>query len=105
MRDKGFIKNFVLNAIATGVPIVVLQLIIEPKMSKNMSGEEFGLLLAIFSLVNLLSGIFGSSLDNLLLINYKTYPDKRYDYNIIFIFSFAVNTILLVSLRVFITAR
>lgn len=95
--NKKFIKDFILNALSVGIPIVIFQLVIQPLIASRADGDEFGFMLVIISLVTMVSQMFGGTLNNVLLLNYKRYADKRRDFNFLFILSLAASVLLLVG--------
>ena len=103
-----FIRDFIINAAASALPVVLLQFLIEPLMSSHMisvfgkdAGEEtFGLMITVVSLFTMLATIFGNSLNNALLIKHKEIDNGRRDYNIIFI---AMEVLTIASLMLVLT--
>lgn len=66
---KKFILDMFLNILANALPTFTLQLLILPTLANYMTGTEYGLLLTLISLLNVIPSTFGNSLNNIRLIH------------------------------------
>ena len=78
-----------LNILAAGAPVIVMQLIVYPYLAKYNSAETYGVLLTVIGIVNMLLGVFGTSLNNVRLMQKKRYEEKNVtgDFNRLLIIS------------------
>lgn len=74
-----------LSLIASGVPIAVLQLIVYPQLAKILGGDNYGLLLTVYSIWMLAANATGGALNNIKLLRNNCYMDENIegDYPII----------------------
>ncbi len=86
MKKKIFADS-ALNIFATVTPMMVLNILILPLVASKIDSSLYGELISVVALVNLFGGTAGNVLNNLRLINYKKYFDRRIvgDYNILLI--------------------
>ncbi|MFA6707928.1 MAG: hypothetical protein WCR91_08515, partial [Sphaerochaetaceae bacterium] len=66
---KKIIKDVLLNIVATALPIIILQLIIQPIVAKRVGSESYGLMLTLIGVIQIGVGIFGNSLNNIRLLS------------------------------------
>ena len=90
-----FIRDFIINTAASAIPVVLLQFLLEPLMSRQMDDGTFGLMIAVVSLFTMLSSVFGNTLNNVILLKHKEIDNELKDYNFIFIIFQIVNLIIL----------
>lgn len=76
IKGNSLFNSAILNTIAAAIPIVLLQLIILPLLSKKMDSEHYGLLVTILSLLNLIPATMGNALNNIRLLNNNRYKDS-----------------------------
>lgn len=69
------IKDVLLNLIAVALPIGMLQLIIYPQIAKHIGGEEYGLMLTIYSIWIIVSNTLGNVLNNVKLLRFNDYAE------------------------------
>lgn len=99
------IYDIILNIIATAAPLIVLQLIILPYMAKNMSEDNYGYLLAIVSLITIVSSTFGNALNNVRLLCQTEFENiNSGDFNII-LFIQSIACVVIISLGIFFFQR
>lgn len=67
------LKDFFYNAVASFVPVVILQIIILPIVSARMENDIYGLALTIIAAISLLPSAIGNILNNVHLLENKTY--------------------------------
>ncbi|MFZ4869894.1 hypothetical protein ACOYX3_10855 [Enterococcus entomosocium] len=77
---KKIINDVLLNILALAISTVILQLIIYPTISANVSISSFGKILTIMGGVNVISVVLGGSLNNAQLVNQKIYKEEKYFY-------------------------
>jgi len=68
---KKILKNLIYNIAATAIPIVALQLLLLPLISKHIDDDSYGLAVTIIALMNICPGVLGVALNNIRLIDYK----------------------------------
>lgn len=86
----------ILNLIATTIPIVVLQLLILPLLAKKMSSDNYGLLVTVLALLNIVPATLGNVLNNIRLLHDMEYAEKNQygDFNILVSISELLNVII-----------
>lgn len=85
MVKKKIVLDMFLNIIAATVPVAVLQLVVYPVTAKNIGGNEYGLMLTIYSVWIMISNSLGNVLNNIRLLYDKDYKDDKGDFNILFL--------------------
>ncbi|MDW0114008.1 hypothetical protein QT711_12495 [Sporosarcina saromensis] len=88
-------KDFTLNIIATLLLTLATQILAYPYLSRFLSSEEYGLMLTIMGVVNVIGVSLGNPLNNTRLLLQSEYEEKHLngDYNLMFCFIFIVNII------------
>lgn len=83
IKTNSLFNSAILNTIAAAIPIILLQLIILPLLSKKMNSDHYGLLVTILSLLNLIPATMGNALNNIRLLynNKYGYPNSIGDFN------------------------
>lgn len=61
--------NFIYNILGTGLPLVLLQIVILPLLADKLDGDSYGLVVTLISLMNLIPGVVGVALNNIRLLN------------------------------------
>lgn len=72
-KNKKVIFDIILNIVAAALPVGMLQLIIYPKVAKALGGQEYGLMLTIYSIWMLFSFPLGNVLNNIKLLKQTDY--------------------------------
>lgn len=72
-RSKKIFFDMCLNIIAVALPIAMLQLIIYPKVAKIVGGDQYGLMLTIYSIWIMISNSLGNVLNNIKLLRFPEY--------------------------------
>ena len=87
MKRK-IVSDMALNLIAAAIPIVVLQLILLPMLSRDMNGDEYGLVVTFLSIFGMIPDALGNVLNNIRLIYENRYCKKKIagDFNVILFF-------------------
>lgn len=83
MNKKKAALDVVLNIIAVALPTLVLQLIAFPLVASTGSDEVYGLLTAEYSLMSLLPGTLGTSLNNVRLIHDVKHGESGGDFQLL----------------------
>ncbi|MBA5270680.1 lipopolysaccharide biosynthesis protein [Enterococcus hirae] len=73
--NKKVISDIFLNIISLSISTCILQLIVYPVISSNVSISSFGKILTIMGGINVISVVIGGSLNNAQLINQKFYEN------------------------------
>ncbi|WP_313346633.1 hypothetical protein [Sedimentibacter sp.] len=97
MKRK-IIFDMILNIAATAVPIVLIQLLIYPAVAEKLGNAEYGLMITMVSLFNLIGHPYGNVLNNIRLLQNNEYieNDVEGDFNILLIVGLVVNTIIMI---------
>ena len=69
MKNKKIYFDMFLNIFAAGAPIVVLQLIIYPMVSRKLEPDIYGMMISMYAFVILINDSLGKSINNIRLIN------------------------------------
>lgn len=72
---KKAVGDILLNIFAVAMPIGMLQLIIYPQIAKHIGGDEYGLMLTIYSIWIMVSNSLGNVLNNVKLLKVKDYEE------------------------------
>lgn len=93
MVNKKIILDFILNSLASFIPILTLQFVILPMVSTNVTATEYGKILTIVGLLHLFSGSMGNVLNNIRLINFKKYKELKLkgDFAVFLLFFIIIN--------------
>ena len=70
---KKVVVDVFLNIIASALPVAMLQLILYPKVARIVGGDEYGLMLTIYSIWIMISNSLGNVLNNIRLLYYPQY--------------------------------
>lgn len=89
IKYKKPLYDMALNVAANGIPIIVLQLVILPLLTKRMSEDNYGLLVTILAILNTIPASFGNVLNNIRILYDKKYIERKGDFSII-LFMFEV---------------
>ena len=96
---KKIIKDVLLHIVATALPIIILQLIIQPIVAKRVGSESYGLMLTLIGVFQIGRGVFGNSLNNIRLLSDRQYREAQLvgDFNILLVSGIGANIILLIG--------
>ena len=88
-RKKKIVADFGINIIASGILTIMLQIVIYPLLASRYSDLEYGTILTIMGIMNIIIVTLGNSLNNVRLIQNKEYLDKNVtgDFNLLVIFA------------------
>ena len=75
-KYKKIIFDVILNVCATALPLAVLQIIVLPYIARYLGDEANGKMLTVISLLTVVSGSLGNSLNNIRLIKNNNYERK-----------------------------
>ncbi len=70
---KKIICDIVLNLVAVAMPVALLQLFIYPQVAKYISGQEYGLMLTIYSVWIMIPNSVGNVFNNIKLLRFPEY--------------------------------
>lgn len=76
MKKKKIFYDFILNILATAIPIFVLQIIIFPHLAAKEGDESYGFIVTIISLLTIGAESIGNSLNNTRLLQEQKYLEK-----------------------------
>lgn len=100
MKAKKVIVDMCCNIVSSAIPVFVLQLILLPALSRNMSSDEYGLVILHLSLFNIVPSAFGNSLNNIRLI--EDYHGKsRTNYNRLLGMFCLINSVCILGYSIF----
>lgn len=71
--NKKIIIDMGLNIIAAAVPVAMLQLVVYPNIARQIGGEEYGLMLTVYSIWIMISNSLGVVLNNIKLLRFPEY--------------------------------
>ncbi len=93
-----FAQNAILNTIATAIPVIILQLVILPILGRNIESSEYGLIITVLSILNVIPATLGNALNNIRLIFNNRYLEEQEngDFQIILLSEAVVNIILVI---------
>lgn len=102
-KNKKIILDMILNIIAATIPVAVLQLIVYPITAKNIGGDEYGLMLTIYSVWIMISNSLGNVLNNVRLLWNGEYEEGEIkgDFNILLIQWGVINAVIIGAVIVF----
>lgn len=95
-KKKHIIKDFTLNIIASFILIIATQLIVYPTISRHVTEGQYGLILTLMGIINMIGTSFGNPLNNTRILMQPEYDKKNIigDFNRIFVFLIPVDIIL-----------
>lgn len=76
---SGIYRDFILSLMASAVTTIVAQLITNPFLARMCSSEEYGMILTIMGIGNVVTLAFGNSLNNVRLIMNNDYEEHNED--------------------------
>lgn len=94
---KTIYKDFFINILASGIVTCVLQILVYPVLGQTFNIKDYGLLLTIMGLVNIIASAFGNSLNNTRLLKNNLYKNPG-DFNILLLFSSMISFLLMLLL-------
>lgn len=95
---KKIIFDSILNIVAATIPIAIIQLIIYPFIAHKSGNQEYGLMITLVSLFNLIGFPYGNVLNNIRLLNNNEYQDNQIegDYNVLLAVGLVINSIVMI---------
>lgn len=75
LKNKQIVLDMILNIIAAAIPVGMLQLIVYPLTAQSIGGEEYGLMLTIYSVWIMISNSLGNVLNNVRLLRNGEYEE------------------------------
>lgn len=100
IKKSKLVQNALLNTIAAAIPIVVLQLLILPLLGRYLDSSEYGLVVTILALLNVVPATLGNSLNNIRLLHNNTYIETKDegDFNCILLAELALDIVIVALL-------
>ena len=75
--------DILFNIVATIIPTIILQLVAYPIIGRNISANEYGLMITMFSCIQLFSATLGTGLNNVRLLKENECNDSNGSFNLI----------------------
>lgn len=96
-KYKKIVFDVILNICATALPLMILQLAIYPLIEKRAGTDRYGVVLTLISLLTVISGSLGNSLNNIKLIKNKEYENHNLegDFSILVISEIVISMVIL----------
>lgn len=103
IKQNGIVVNMLLNTVAAAIPIVILQLVILPFVGKKVSADEYGLIVTLLALLNVVPATLGNALNNIRLLHRKEYEDNNCtgDYPILLLYEIVINAVVVILISVY----
>ncbi len=103
INKKKLVSDMILSIASSAVPVLVLQLVILPVVSRHIGDERYGMIVTIISFINVLPSAMGNVINNIRLIYDGKYKDAGYegDFNTMLIGTFGINIISLIIFTFF----
>ncbi len=98
LNRKKLASDMILSIASSALPIVVLQLIILPIVSRQLGDDRYGMVVTIISYINVLPSAMGNVINNIRLLYDRKYRNEGQegDFNVILLGTFVINVISLV---------
>ena len=95
---KKFGIDLIFNIFATILPLMVLQVVAYPIIARQLSDENYGIMITIFSMLQLVCGTLGTGLNNVRLVKDSVYQNKNIkgDFNFILLISGLLTVIIMI---------
>ncbi|MHB9153668.1 MAG: lipopolysaccharide biosynthesis protein [Spirochaetales bacterium] len=89
--------DVLLNIVSSALPIGLLQLIIQPLVSRRIGADSYGLMLTLIGISQIGIGVSGNTLNNLRLLSDREYVEKGIsgDFNLLLVYSLFMNTLIM----------
>lgn len=102
-KKKKVIFDMLLNIIAATIPIAILQFLVYPMTAKAVGGDEYGLMLTIYSIWIMVSNSLGNVLNNIRLLRNNEYQEKHIQGDFIVLLKrwSAINSLIICSVIIF----
>lgn len=96
-KIKQILNDFILNLIAVGLPLVVLQIIVLPFIAKFVSNDDYGYILTTVAMVNVIITATANILVNVRLLMNEEYKASKIegDFNFILIIMCIINVVVM----------
>ena len=101
IKKKRLAKDVVLSIIGSILPIAVLQLIILPGLSRQVSSDIYGVIVTALAMLNLFPATIGNALNNVRLLRDSEYEGRKKDFQILLIITEVINVCILFFLSCF----
>ena len=96
-------SDMAFNTVAAAIPVFILQLVILPFLGRKMDSGQYGLLVTLISMLNLIPAMLGNSLNSIRLLYRDNYEGKNVtgDFQIIFLVEVFLNIFIVASFSVY----
>ena len=84
-KNKKIAGDMVLNIAATGIPLVILQILVYPIAAAKMETDQYALMISTYAMLILICDSLGKSINNIRLIRSDEERNKKGDYLVIVI--------------------
>lgn len=93
--SKKMTFDMFINIVATAIPTVLLQLIILPELAQRQNSGQYGLVITMLSVFNVVSVTIGNVINNIRLVYKETYKEKELegDFSVILVIGILINII------------
>lgn len=104
-KYKKIITDIIMNLFASGIMVIVLQLMVYPLLSNFYNADMFGEILVSMAIVNVVGVLFGSSLNNMRLKYYNKYLKNNLtgDYSVLLLISVFLNALITYTVTEYLT--
>ena len=96
-----FSKDFILNICASLISTGVMQIILYPALANKLSSSDYGMLLTVMGLINVITLAFGNNLCNARLITREQYEKENLtgDFQILVILMSCIASVLVIIIN------
>lgn len=107
VKARQFTIDILLNLLASFTPLLILQILVLPSLSKHLGDEKYGLLVTIIAMMNAVPGVLGNALNNIRLLNNDSYKSVRIkgDFNLILLLFTAIGSLVVIIGTVYYEGR
>ena len=94
--------DFIYSLIASALPIIIIQLILYPTLSRFVDSSAYGLILTLMGVVNTIYISLGTPLNNTRLIQNEKYDEIKGDFNFLLIMANIIGAVLIITISIYI---
>lgn len=98
MNKLKVISDLLLNIIASAMPVIILQLAVFPFIASKISEGSYGLMITVYSLLNIIPSAIGTTLNNIRLLHQTNYNKFNYigDFSLLVFGGGIINIIIII---------
>lgn len=89
-----FFADVFLNILSIGIPIFLLQFVVQPYIANKIGANLYGNMLTVIGFTQMAVGIFGNSLNNARLVENHKYEKEKGDFSVLLLFFIFLNLVL-----------